>query len=99
MAREDNIMVSISPKFLSSFASIPKKKQAKVLKFITKFYRNPRSSAIHFEKIAKSKNPNLRSVRIDQKYRGIVKKPEKGNVYMLLWVDHHDRAYEWARKK
>ncbi|MDP2105325.1 MAG: AAA family ATPase, partial [Desulfobulbaceae bacterium] len=38
-------------------------------------------------------------MRIDQDYRGIVLKPESGNVYMLLWVDHHDKAYAWAANR
>jgi len=38
----------------------------------------------------------MRSVRIDQNYRGIVLKPDKGDVYCLLWVDKHDDAYDWA---
>src|SRR5690606_35687766 len=29
---------------------------------------------------------------------GIVLKPDKGNVYCLLWVDKHDDAYDWARR-
>ncbi|MGQ4810513.1 hypothetical protein NKDENANG_03986 [Candidatus Entotheonellaceae bacterium PAL068K] len=39
---------------------------------------------IHYEKIQVAKDPNLRSVRIDQAYRGIVLKPE-GRVHVLLW--------------
>ncbi|HEW79206.1 MAG TPA: ATP-dependent helicase, partial [Phycisphaerales bacterium] len=54
---------------------------------------------INYEKIVQWKDPTLRSVRIDKTYRGIVKKPDSGNVYMLLWVDHHDKAYKWAAKK
>ena len=42
---------------------------------------------------------SIRSVRIDESYRGIVLKPDEGNVYLLLWVDRHDKAYDWARKK
>ncbi len=30
--------------------------------------------------------------------RGIVLKPDLGNVYCLLWVDQHDDAYQWARR-
>lgn len=37
-------------------------------------------------------------MRIDQTYRGIVLKPEQGAVYMLMWVDKHDEAYDWARR-
>jgi hypothetical protein len=94
-----DIKVAISSEFMTAFAAIPKKMQGKVLDFITKFRSNPMSSSINYEKLIQFKDPTLRSVRIDQTYRGIIKKPDKGNVYMLLWVDHHDRAYEWAKNK
>lgn len=32
---------------------------------------------------------------MDQSYRAII---HKSNAYILLWVDKHDDAYEWARK-
>src|ERR1039458_1185753 len=31
--------------------------------------------------------------------RGIVLKPENGNVYCLLWVAKHDDAYAWAARR
>jgi superfamily I DNA/RNA helicase/mRNA-degrading endonuclease RelE of RelBE toxin-antitoxin system len=93
------IKVAISSEFMKAFAAIPKKMQGKVLEFITQFRNNPTASSINYEKINQVKDPTLRSVRIDQTYRGIVKKPETGNVYMLLWVDHHDKAYAWAKNK
>jgi mRNA-degrading endonuclease RelE of RelBE toxin-antitoxin system len=94
-----NVKVAISSDFMNAFAAIPKKMQGKVLEFITKFRNNPTSPSINYEKISQVKDPTLRSVRIDQTYRGIVKKPDTGNVYMLLWVDHHDKAYDWAKNK
>jgi len=39
------------------------------------------------------------SARIDQSYRAIIKKPDQGNVYVVLWVDNHDDAYDWAMRK
>ncbi len=94
-----DVKVAISSEFMSAFAGIPKKMQGKVLDFINKFKNNPTGSGINYEKIAQFKDPTLRSVRIDQTYRGIVKKPDTGNVFMLLWVDHHDKAYDWAKNK
>ena len=99
MVAINNPIVAISSDFMNAFAAIPKKQQGKVLEFITKFRANPTAPSINYEKIAQFKDDSLRSVRIDQTYRGIVKKPEAGNVYMLLWVDHHDKAYEWAKNK
>lgn len=39
------------------------------------------------------------SVRIDDTYRGIVVRQQEAGVYLLLWVDHHDEAYQWAARK
>ncbi len=99
MAAMKNPVVAISSEFMNAFAAIPKKMQGKVLDFITKFRANPTASSINYEKITQFKDNTLRSVRIDQTYRGIIKKPETGNVYVLLWVDHHDKAYDWAKNK
>ncbi|MCP4612929.1 MAG: ATP-dependent helicase [Planctomycetes bacterium] len=99
MADTGNPIVAISSGFMNAFAAIPKKQQKKVFEFITKFRANPTAPSINYEKIAQFKDSSLRSVRIDQSYRGIVKKPGTGNVYMLLWVDHHDKAYAWAKNK
>jgi len=75
------VIVAVASDFLGAFANIPKKQQGKVLEFINKFRENPTSSAINYEKIVQWKDPTLRSVRIDKIYRGIVKKPDSGNVY------------------
>ncbi len=90
--------VAISSDFFTAFARLPKVQQGKTSKFIINFQKDPAASAIHYEKIVQAADPDMRSVRIDQAYRGIVLKPETGNVYLLLWVDHHDAAYSWARR-
>jgi len=92
------IKVAISSDFLKAFSMVSHKQQSKVREFVEKFRMNPSSAAINYEKIH-CKDPNLRSVRIDDTYRGIVLKPEVGNVFLLLWVDHHDKAYQWAENK
>ncbi len=94
----ENIKVAISADFFTAFGKLPHAQQGKVGNFITKFQRNPTASGINYEKIHDAQDPNMRSVRIDQAYRGIVLKPEEGNVYILLWVDNHDAAYDWARR-
>jgi superfamily I DNA/RNA helicase/mRNA-degrading endonuclease RelE of RelBE toxin-antitoxin system len=94
-----DVKVAISDRFLEAFSEIPKNKQKKVRRFMTKFRQDPTLPGINYEKIEGAKDPKLRSVRIDQAYRGVVLKPDQGNVYMLLWVDHHDDAYQWARNR
>lgn len=91
--------VAISSDFLNAFARIPRQKQSKVIHFVTKFREDPIRPGINYEKIHQAADQNFRSVRIDDEYRSIVLKPEKGNVYILLWVDKHDNAYDWAKRK
>ena len=45
------------------------------------------------------KDDRVRTVRIDQKYRAVVLHPESGDVHVLVWVDNHDEAMDWARNK
>jgi len=96
---QPSVRVAISTDFLDAFCQIPQSQQSKVRRFVEKFKADPRSSGINYEKIEGAADENLRSVRIDQAYRGIVLKPESGNVYALLWVDNHDDDYKWAMNK
>jgi superfamily I DNA/RNA helicase len=90
--------VAISSDFFEAYAKLPQGIQQKVSKFLTNFQRNPAASGINYEKIQAAPDPQLRSVRIDEAWRGIVLKPEQGNLYLLLWVDRHDAAYDWASR-
>ncbi len=92
------VKVAISDDFLRAFAAIPRDRQQAVIKFLSQFRQNPASPSISYEKIQQATDEHMRSVRIDQNYRGIVLKPEVGDVYCLLWVDKHDDAYDWARR-
>jgi len=91
--------VAIFDQFLESFAKIPRAQQKKVHKFIRLFRSNPTSRSINYERVHDFVDPNMRTVRIGDDYRAIMLKPDKGNVYVLLWVDHHDEAMRWARNK
>ncbi|AKJ94964.1 DNA helicase [Thioalkalivibrio versutus] len=95
---DDQPTVAISQDFMGAFAAIPRAQQKKVQEFVGKFRADPFSAGINYEKFHQARDPNFRSVRIDQDYRAIVLKPDTGNVYVLLWVDKHDDAYDWARR-
>lgn len=92
-------LIAISADFFSAFAALPKQAQGRVLDFMEKFRANPRSPGINYERIHNAADPNMRSVRIDDTYRGIIVRQDESEVYLLLWVDHHDRAYQWAERK
>lgn len=91
--------VAISADFLTAYAALPRQKQGKVTEFFNKFRNDPMHPGINFEKINEGIDKNICSVRIDDTYRGIVVREPKSNVYILLWVDHHDEAYAWAKRK
>ena len=92
-------VVAISSDFLKAFAALPRQIQGKVTEFVNKFRNNPKAPGINYEKIHDAADKNMRSVRIDDTYRGIVVQQEESGVYLLLWVDHHDKAYDWAKRK
>ena len=91
--------VAISSEFFSSVLKLPRTQQEKAVKFMELFRQDPTSPGINYESIQVARDKNLRSVRIDQAYRAIVLAPERGDVYILLWADKHDDAYEWASNK
>ena len=95
----ENIKVAISSDFLTAFAALPRQIQGKVTEFINKFRNNPLAPGINYEKLQDVTDKKICSVRIDDTYRGIIVRQAETGVYLLLWVDHHDEAYAWAKNK
>lgn len=91
--------VALGSDFLDAYARIPRAQQKKVREFTEKFKANPKSPGINYEKIHDVRDDKVRTVRVDQKYRAVVLCPDHGDVYILAWVDNHDEAMAWARKR
>ena len=91
--------VALSQDLLSNLAKFSSAVQGKILKWAIKFQSDPTSPGINYENIQAARDPSLKSIRIDQDWRGIVFKPTTGDVYVLLYVDHHDAAYRWAENR
>lgn len=96
---EPRITVALSTGFLKALNQLPEKARGKVAAFISKFRDNPRSTGLNYERIEGGKDPMIRSIRVDQDIRCILRAPEQGDTYVLLWIDKHDDAYDWARRK
>ena len=96
---EPRLTVALSNDFFKAFGRLPEKAQGKVATFISKFRDNPRSPGLNYERIEGGKDPFIRSVRVDQDIRCIVRAPDTGDTYVLLWIDKHDDAYQWARRR
>lgn len=85
-------------KFLEAYARLPGAQQRKVQQMIRKFRENPRAPGLHYEKLQGSRDPNIRTLRVDQAYRAVLLQPDEDQVAVLLWVDHHDEANTWAER-
>jgi len=91
--------VAVSKDFLAAYSRLPGPLQKKTREFMDRFQENPRAAAIHYEPIKDMRDKRVRTVRIDLAYRAIVLAPDQGDVFMLVWVDHHDEAMAWAKHK
>lgn len=94
----EELKIAISQDFFMAFSKLPKPAQKKTMEFVSKFQQNPRSTGINYEKINDARDAAYRSTRVNQNYRAIIRKPDNGNTFLLLWVDNHDAAYDWARR-
>jgi superfamily I DNA/RNA helicase len=99
MSLQQNFRLAISDDFFDAYSRLPRNAQGKISEFINRFRQDPTRPGLNYESIQGCKDKNMKSVRIDQAHRAIVLKPNEGSVYLLLWVDKHDDAYNWARRK
>lgn len=91
--------VGLSQDFLMQLSKLPSGVHSKIMKWAVQFQADPTSSGINYESIKAARDPNLKSVRLDRDWRGIVFKPKNGDLYVLLYVDRHDDAYRWAENR
>ena len=99
MSLQQNFRLAISDEFFDAYSRLPRKAQGKISEFINRFRQDPTRPGLNYESIRGGKDKNMKSVRVDQAHRAIVLKPDRGRVYVLLWVDKHDDAYSWAERR
>ena len=93
------MQVAIAREYFPAYARLPRKAQKKADELLRKFTLDPRQASLHYEPIHGAHDRQLRSLRVGDDYRAIVRAPEVGEVFVLLWIDHHDEAYRWAESK
>lgn len=91
--------LAISKDYFPAYAALPRKAQRKADEFLRKFEQDSTAAALHLEPIKRTVDRQLRSARIGDDYRVILRAPEDGDVYLVLWADQHDAAYRWAETK
>ncbi len=90
----------LSKDVLKNFHKLPASVQKNVSEVIGKFQLDPYDKSLHLhslkEMMADSK---VRGIDFPHGYRGIVIAPEKGDTFLLMHIDKHDDAYNWAKNK
>lgn len=87
----------IADSFTSSLARLTGDEQKGVKNSAFDLQMNPAHPGFQFHRIDKSKDKHLWSVRVGADIRIIVHKTESN--FLLCYVDHHDKAYQWAERR
>src|SRR5207249_2425531 len=87
----------IADTFTDSLARLTGDEQKAVKTTAFDLQLNPASPGMKFHKLDKAKDKNFWSVRVNADVRLIVHKTA-GNL-LLCYVDHHDKAYDWAGRR
>jgi hypothetical protein len=58
---------------------------------------NPAHPSLNFHRLDRARDKHFWSVRVSSDIRIIVHKTESG--LLLCYVDHHDKAYDWAERR
>lgn len=87
----------IADTFTDSLARLTGEEQKLVKTTAFDLQVNPVNPGMSFHKIDKSKDKNFWSVRVSSDIRLIVHKVQDS--LMLCFVDHHDKAYDWAVRR
>ena len=88
--------ILISTDFLKSFMDLPKTVQKETINFLPKFIKNPELPGFKYKPIKIVNGKQLKSVRINENYRGIIYEEKQTNIYHLLWIEPHDDSYNDA---
>ena len=87
----------ISDTFTDSLARLTGDEQKAVKTTAFDLQMNPAGNGMSFHRLDKAKDKNFWSVRVNGDIRLIVHK-STGSL-LLCYVDHHDKAYDWAERR
>jgi mRNA-degrading endonuclease RelE of RelBE toxin-antitoxin system len=87
----------IADTFTDSLARLTGEEQKAVKTTAFDLQLNPVNPGMSFHKLDKAKDKNFWSVRVGSDIRLIVHKTQ-GSL-LLCYVDHHDKAYDWAERR
>lgn len=91
--------LAISKDYFQAYARLPRKAQHRADELLKRFEHDSKLASIHLEPLHGVLDAALRSARLGDDYRMILRAPERGDVFLVLHADHHDEAYRWAATK
>ncbi|MFJ5271787.1 UvrD-helicase domain-containing protein [Streptomyces sp. NPDC088358] len=97
--------LAFASSFWESFDVLEKPVKAGVRKAMQKFQQLTvpelhADKGLHLESVEKARDPRMRTIRINDFWRGVVLAPDDGSdVFLLVNVVRHDDAYTWAAKR
>jgi hypothetical protein len=87
----------IADTFTDSLARLSGDEQKAVKTTAFDLQLNPEHPSLSFHRLDKAKDKNFWSIRVNTDIRAIVHKSDAS--LLLCYVDHHDKAYDWANKR
>ncbi|HEX2533585.1 MAG TPA: UvrD-helicase domain-containing protein [Chitinophagaceae bacterium] len=87
----------IADTFTASLARLTGEEQRAVKTTAFDLQMNPASPGLSFHKLDRARDKNFWSFRVNRDIRLIVHRSESS--LLLCYVDHHDKAYEWAERR
>lgn len=97
--------LAFASSFWESFDVLEKPVKAGVRKAMQKFQQLTvpelhADKGLHLESVEKARDARMRTIRINDFWRGVVLAPDDGSdVFLLVNVVRHDDAYTWAAKR
>jgi len=88
----------IAKDFLADYAKLQPPVRKAVDAALSKFTEHTHAG-LHLEKLTDAKDPRIRTIRINDFYRGVVLAPERGDEYLLITVKPHDDAIRYATSR
>lgn len=87
----------ISDTFTSSLARLTNDEQKAVKTTAFDLQLNPANPGTSFHKLDRARDKNFWSIRVNRDIRMIVHRSDSS--LLLCYVDHHDKAYNWAERR
>lgn len=88
--------IAIDTNFLAAANRLSVQERGRAFTFVCKFMENPKQPGLSLERVHQAKSPHIWSARVSDDLRAIIY--QEGETALLLYVDHHDAAYNWASK-